>query len=186
MFSNKKCQILSGLAALILLVPASYADGIFIMIEGIEGESVRYTNPAPAIEAIAFDWGIARESSEMGITAGGYISKVRVNALTFSHYVDKATPKLMKLCAQGRVAPNAKIVVQRMSADRPVDYFVMDLKNVMISSVQIVGSSQSGRLEEAISLTFTAYQITYSQTGPKGQVEGKVVTSYDIDKAAAT
>lgn len=183
MFTSRKHQALLGFFAALLLVPTTYAD-VLVVIDGIEGESMATGFPGRPIEALSFDWGMSRAEADTGITATRYSGAVNIQALTFTHHVDKATPKLMEYCATGRSLPNAIVAVQRTGPDgRPLNFFVIELKDVLIDSVGLSGSDQEGPLVEQVSLRFGSYKVTYTETGAKGEKTGTVETSYNLETA---
>lgn len=180
MFTTRKHQVLLGFFAALLLIPTTYAD-VLVVLEGIDGESTVQGFPGAPIEAENFDWGLSRPGADTGYTATRISGAPSIQALRFSHYFDKASPKLMEYCATGKTIPRAIVAVQKTGRDGlSLNYFVIELKNVMVTAVQLGGTDQSGLIVENVSLTFGEYKVKYTQSDATGKSMGTVETSYNI------
>lgn len=95
------------------------AQDIFLKIDGIEGESPDAAHKGE-IEVIGWNWGMAQQSS-MHAGSGGGAGKATVKDLTFLHWVDRASPNLLKYCLTGEHIPEARLTV-RKAGGSPLEY----------------------------------------------------------------
>ena len=75
------------------------ALNMHIKIAEAEGESVHKGNEKE-IEVLAWSWGLSQAGSAH-VAKGAGTGKVNIQDLSFTHYVDSATPKLMGFCCSG-------------------------------------------------------------------------------------
>jgi type VI secretion system secreted protein Hcp len=70
---------------------------------------------------------------------GAGAGKVNVQDLTFTKWVDKATPKLALACCSGQHFKDATLVV-RKAGEKPVEYLKIKMDVVFIGSISTGGS----------------------------------------------
>jgi type VI secretion system secreted protein Hcp len=75
------------------------ASDIFAKIGDIKGESLDDKHK-DEVEVLAWSWGVS-QSGTMAHGGGGGEGKASFNDFNFTHYIDKASPVLMKACATG-------------------------------------------------------------------------------------
>ncbi len=156
------------------------AVDIFLHLDKIKGESVddKY---AGEIDVLQWSWGMS-QSGTTHLGPGGGAGKVNVRDLTMTKYVDMATHDLMNHCASGKHIADGFIVV-RKAGNVPLDYFRVDMKEIMVSSYETGGSGDGmDRIMETVTLNFAWYKATYASQkadGSKGP-EGKA--GFDIAK----
>ena len=156
------------------------AVDIFLHLDKIKGESVddKY---AGEIDVLQWSWGMS-QSGTTHLGPGGGAGKVNVRDLTLTKYVDMATHELLKACAKGTHIASGFIVV-RKAGNVPLDYFRIDMTDIMVSSYETGGSGDGmDRIMETVTLTFAKYNVTDASQkadGSKGP-EGKA--GFDIAK----
>lgn len=156
------------------------AVDIFLKVDGIKGESQDKTYK-DAIDILSWSWGMS-QSGTFHTGGGGGAGKVAVQDLSFTHYVDKATPDLMTHCASGKHIPNAVLVV-RKAGDKPLEYLKITMTEIIVSSVHSGGSHGEDRLTESVSLNFAKVKTEYAvQTkdggkGPTGEMTWNIATN---------
>jgi type VI secretion system secreted protein Hcp len=153
---------------------------MFMKIDDIKGESSDAKHK-DAIEVLSWTWGLSQSGSAHhgGGTGTG---KVSVRDVSFTKYVDRSTPVLMKYCCKGKFFDQATLYV-RKAGDSPVEYIKLELSHGLISSVTNGGSGHDERLTETISLNFKAFKLEYTpQKG--GKAEPVVPAGWDIAKNA--
>src|SRR4051794_31511408 len=84
------------------------AVDMFMKIDDIKGESSDGSHK-DEIEVLSWSWGMSQSGTAQSGTGGG-AGKVNVQDLSFTKYVDKSSPNLMKLCCTGTHFKNAKLV----------------------------------------------------------------------------
>ena len=135
------------------------------------------------IQVLAWSWGMSQAGTTHHGTGGG-AGKVTVNDLSFTHYVDSATPNLIKAVCTGQHFPDCKLTM-RKAGGSPLDYYVITLKDVIVTSVQTGGSAGEELLTENIALNFAEFEVSYQPQDNKGAKKGgAIVTKYNIAKNA--
>ena len=153
------------------------AVDIVLKLEGIEGESLVAAHEKE-IDILNYSWGMSQSGSwETG--GGGGTGKVSIQDISFVKYVDKATTELMKHCCRVMHVPSGKLIL-RKGGDNPLDYLVIDLENIIVSSVQCGGSSGGDRMTETFSVAFKKFTVTYNEQSEQGTVASSPTFTFDI------
>jgi len=148
------------------------AVDMFIKIGDIEGESSDKAHKGE-IDVLAWSWGMS-QSGSMHIGGGGGSGKANVQDVSFTKYIDKASPNLMLQCCKGTHIPECTLVV-RKAGDNPVEYLKLTMTDCLISSVSTGGSGGEDRLTENCSLNFAKYKISYQPQGKDGKAAGGAI-----------
>jgi type VI secretion system secreted protein Hcp len=150
----------------------------FLKIDGVTGESV-VKGMEGQIDVLSWSWG-ATQSGTMHTATGGGSGKANVQDLKFSHYVDKASPTLLQFCCSGKHFTKATLTL-RKAGDTPLNYLVITLENVLISSIGMGGADDQERLSENLTLNFSKFSYTFQpQDASGGKSGGAITTTYDI------
>lgn len=153
------------------------AVDMFIKIDDVEGESSDDAH-AGEIDVLAWSWGMSQSgTTHMG--AGGGAGKVNVQDLSFTHFVDKASPNLMKMCCNGKHFKEATLVV-RKAGEKPLEYMIVTMKDGLISSVSTGGSGGEDRLTENVTLNFAEFKSEYVPQKPDGSGDASVIVGWNI------
>lgn len=159
------------------------AVDMFMKIKGVDGEAEDAGHPK-SIDVLAWSWGLS-QSGTTHIGGGGGAGKVSVQDLSFTKYIDKSSTVLMTACAKGTHFDDAKLTV-RKAGDKPLEYVIILMKEVIITSVSTGGSGGEDRLTENVTLNFAAYEVTYQAQNSKGGKEGGAVfAKFKIDQNVA-
>ena len=147
------------------------AVDMFLKIDGVEGESEDDAH-ANEIDVLAWSWGMS-QSGTLHAGKGGGGGKAAIQDVSITKWVDSSTPILMKYCASGQHIKNATLVVRKAggSDSGPLEYVVIKMGPVLVSSVSSGGSGGEDRLTENVSLNFKKVQYDYTpqdETGAKG------------------
>jgi type VI secretion system secreted protein Hcp len=155
------------------------AVDMFIKIGDIKGESVDHAHKEE-IDVLAWSWGMSQQGT-MHQGGGGGAGKVNVQDLSFTKHVDKASPNLYKFCCSGKHYPEATLTM-RKAGDKPLEYLVMKLTDVLISSVSTGGSGGEDRLTENVTLNFAKVKVSYQPQKKDGSKDGGPVDmGWDIE-----
>ncbi len=146
------------------------AVDMFIKIGDIKGES-QDTAHKDEIDVLSWGWGLS-QSGSMHLGSGGGAGKVNVQDLTFNKYFDKSSPNLMMACSSGKHYPEAKLVVRKAGGDSQVEYIVITLKEVLVSSIGTGGTNHDDRLTETITLNFAQVLVDYQPQKADGTKDG--------------
>ena len=158
------------------------AVDMFLKIDGIEGESKDGTH-TNEIDILAWSWGMS-QSATTHMGGGGGAGKVNVQDLTFTKYVDKSSPELMKACMTGRHITEATLVI-RKAGDKPLEYMTIKINDIIVSSVSTGGSGGEDRLTENLSLNFSQVDYKYIEQTDTGAEGAKPDVKWDIAKNEA-
>ena len=144
------------------------AVDMFLEIEGVKGESSDKTHPGK-IDLLAWSWGLSNSGTFHGGTGGG-AGKANFQDLSVTKYIDAASATLMLACASGKHFKTGKIIV-RKAGESPLEYLIIEITNILVSSYSTGGSGGEERLTENVSLNFQKVKVTYwtqSEKGGKG------------------
>jgi type VI secretion system secreted protein Hcp len=151
----------------------------FLKIDGITGESQddKYKG---CIEIETFSWGVTNSGSASHGTGQGS-GKVHVQDLHVTKLADKASPVLFQQCAQGKHIPNALLIV-RKAGEEQQDYYIVKLKDVLISSFQDGGHGSGGNTipTEQLSINFSQIEFDYKPQNAQGQLEGAIIGKWNV------
>ncbi len=144
----------------------------FVKIGDIEGESQDNVHSGE-IDVLSWKWGMA-QTGTMHSGSGGGAGKVSIEDITITKNVDKATPVLMKSCSDGTQFPEAKLTV-RKAGTSPLEYLIITMKNVIITSLSTGGSGGEDVIIEITTLNFSEVFVEYQAQAPDGSPDGGVI-----------
>lgn len=135
-------------------------DGqMFLTVAGIPGESADKDHKG-WIEIDSFSWGLSQSITTRSTGGGGGAGKVSFQDFHFVADLSQASPEVLSAVARGKHFPDAILTV-RKSAAEPLDYLKYELKDVMVSSYQTHGHSQSVPTDQ-FSLNYAKIKFSYS------------------------
>lgn len=155
------------------------AVDMFIKIGDIKGESVDDKHK-DEIDVLAWSWGMS-QSGSAHVGGGAGSGKVNVQNLSVTKYVDKASPNLMMACCNGKHYGEATLTV-RKAGEKPVEYIIIKMSDLLISSVSTGGSGGEDRLTENVALNFAKVKVEYTPQKKDGSADAKVEMGWDIAK----
>ena len=150
---------------------------MFLKIKGVDGESVDSAH-AKEIDIQSWTWGMA-QSGTTHTARGGGAGKVSVSDITITKMADKSTPNLMKACCTGKHFDEAVVTV-RKAGDKPLEYIVLTMKDVIISNLSVNGSSGGDLVSEVLTLNFAEFSYVYVPQKKDGGAYGKVEATFNI------
>jgi type VI secretion system secreted protein Hcp len=104
---------------------------------------------------------------------------VSVQDLTFTKYIDAATPNLIKFCCNGKHFKEATLTV-RKAGGSSIDYLTIKLSTVLISSVQTGATSSDDRITENVTLNFAKFDLEYKPQTSGGSAGAGSSISWNI------
>ena len=113
----------------------------------------------------------------MGQGGGG--GKVNVQDLSFTKYIDKATHLLMQRCFDGEHLDKGTLVV-RKAGGTPIEYYKIEMEDMMVTSVSTGGSGGEDRLTENVVLNFSKCKVIYTPQKEDGSKDAEVKAGWDI------
>ena len=153
------------------------AVDMFLKIDDIEGESVDDVH-AGEIDILSWSWGMSQSGTTHSGPGGG-AGKVNVQDLSFTHYVDKSSANLMKMCCNGKHFEEATLVV-RKAGEMPLEYMIITMKSGLISSVSTGGSGGEDRITENVTLNFSEFKTEYVPQMADGSGDASVIVGWNI------
>lgn len=153
------------------------AVDMFIKLNGIKGESQDKTHK-DTIDVLAWSWGASNSgSTHMGGGSGS--GKANFQDLSFTKYIDKSSVPLMLHCANGKHIADATLIC-RKAGEKPLEYLIVDMKDIIVSSYSTGGSGGEDRLTENVSLNFGSVKIKYVEQTKAGGEGAKPEMQWDI------
>jgi len=152
------------------------AVDMFLKLDGIKGEA-QDSKHKDTIDILAWSWGLSNATT--GVGAGHGAGKVNLQDLSFTHYVDNSTSKLLLTCCSGEHIKEGTLIVRKAGGTAPVEYIKIKLSDILVSSVSTGGSGGEDRLTENVTLSPAKIEFTYSTQDAKGA--GKETTPFTWD-----
>jgi len=133
---------------------------MFLKLDGIEGESLDAFH-ANEIEIFEWTWELDNKASfEMKQAEAS--TKVDIQNIVITKICDKASVTLVKYCALGKHVPAGTITCRKNDGELKVIYLLIELKNIMIHSVNWTGKGAHHELFENVTLSFAEFKLSYS------------------------
>lgn len=154
---------------------ASAATDMFLRLGDIKGESVDAKHKGE-IDVLAWSWG------ESDNTAGASVRRNRnasgapdcIQDLSLTKFIDRASPDIIMDAVLGRVIQQGRLTLRRSGGDQ-LEYLVLTLNDVTISSYSTGGSGGEDRLTENVTLHFQRMEGSYRQQQPDGSSGAPIV-----------
>jgi len=157
------------------------ATDTFIKIGDVKGESTDDKHK-DQIDVLSWSWG-ATQSGYAHLGGGAGAGKVNIQDLNFTHYVDKSTPVLLQALADGTHYKDATLVVRKAGGKEAIEYIVINLEEVFITSIQTGGHGGEDKLTETVSLNFGLVKFDYQPQKRDGSKDGgQIKFAWDIEK----
>jgi type VI secretion system secreted protein Hcp len=157
------------------------AMDMFIKIGALKGEA-QDSKHKDEIDVLSWNWGVTNSgSAHVGGGAGS--GKCNVENLRFSKYIDKASPDLMLAACNGKHFDKAVVTV-RKAGENPLEYLLITLEEVLVTSISTGGAGGEDRLTENVSLNFAKVKVQYKEQTATGAVGDKPEMGWDIAQNA--
>jgi type VI secretion system secreted protein Hcp len=153
----------------------------FIKIGSLKGEAEDKTHK-DEIDVLSWNWGLSN-SGNAHVGGGLGAGKCNVQDLSFTKYVDNATPDLMLATCNGKHFDKATLTI-RKAGENPLEYLQITLEKVLVSSFSTGGSGGDDRLIETVSLNFAKVNVQYKQQTDTGSAASPVLMGWDFAQNA--
>lgn len=154
------------------------AVDMFLKLDKVDGES-KDDKHKGEIDVLAWSWGMS-QSGTFHTGGGGGAGKVNVQDISVTKYIDKSSPVLMLNCSNGEHIADATLTVRKAGKD-PLEYLVIKMTKVMVTSVSTGGSGGEDQLTENITLNFAKVECAYKEQSDKGAAAGAKTYKWDIE-----
>jgi type VI secretion system secreted protein Hcp len=142
-------------------------DMFMEMGEKIKGETQdKEFKGKGGIDVLAWSWGMSQSGSFHG-GGGGGAGKANFQDLSFTKYVDKATPAMMIALAKGSHIDSCKLTC-RKAGEGAQKYIEVTMKKCMVTAVSTGGSGGEDKLTENVTLNFSEVSFEYFMQDAKG------------------
>lgn len=159
------------------------AMDMFLKIEGVKGEARdKDAKHKGTTELLAWSWGMSNSGTAHSGTGAG-AGKVNVQDLSLTKYIDSGSPSLQLACCNGKHFPEALLTV-RKAGENPLEYLVIKMSEVMITSVSTGGSGGEDRLTENVTLNFAKVEVTYTPQDATGKAGDPIPFGWHIAENA--
>ena len=153
------------------------AVDMFMKLGDLKGES-RDKSHKEEIDVLAWSWGVSN-SGTTHIGGGGGAGKANVQDLSFTKWVDVASPELFLATCNGKHFPEATLVV-RKAGTTPLEYITIVMSEVLVTSYSTGGSGGEDRLTENVTLNFAKVTYSYKEQTPTGGAGATPSVSWNI------
>lgn len=154
------------------------AVDVFLKLDKINGESKDEKGHKDEIEILSFSWGMSQSGTTHSGPGGG-AGKVSVNDLSLVKFIDKSSPVLAQMCATGEHIATGQLTARKAGKD-PIEYIKIELKEIIVTSVQFGGSADGDRFTESVSLNFADFKLSYTPQKDDGSGDTAVPFHYNI------
>lgn len=145
---------------------------MFLDIEGeITGESKDNVHKGE-IDVLAWSWGMSNAGS-FHVGGGGGSGKANFQDISVTKWLDLSSPILQLYCANGDHFTKAVLTI-RKAGKKPLEYMIVTMDNVLVTSVSTGGSGGEDRLTENVTFNFEKVEVKYTSqkdTGEAGDVK---------------
>ena len=128
----------------------------YLKLDGVDGES-QDADHSGWIEVLAYSFGVSPAST--GSASGGGASKVSFSDLRIIKVLDKSSPVLFLDDASAKLISSGTLELVRPDGQVFMDY---KLSNVLVTSVQDLGSGSSGTIDQQVTLRFSKIEWDYT------------------------
>ena len=153
------------------------AVDMFLKIDDIKGDSADAKHKGE-IEVLSWSWGITQTGTTHSGTGGG-AGKANVQDITFTKWMDRASPALLKYCLSGKHIKEGHLTV-RKAGEKPLEYVKITLKDAIISSIQTGGSGSDERLTETLGVNFSKVEFEYVPQKADGSGDSSTPITWNI------
>mgnify|MGYP000214784739 CR=1 FL=1 len=150
----------------------------FLKLDGIKGEA-QDKDHKDQIDVLAWSFGVSQSgTTHMGAGGGG--GKASVQDISFTKYIDKSSTELMKYCINGDHIKDGTLIVRKAGGKKPLEYYIIKMTDVIVTSVSTGGSGGEDRLTENVTLNFAKLGVKYTPQKVDGAPDSPLDLGWDI------
>ena len=150
----------------------------FMKIDGVAGESMDAKH-RDEIQVLAFRWA---EKSPRDVATGQAHGRIHMDPFKVTMNVNKASPKLFLMCAQGTVSPKIIFTARKAGAGQQ-DYLRLTLLQACVSDFELESEEDTDQLPtNRLEFTFRQMEIEYLQQKADGTLSGPIKGKFNLDE----
>jgi type VI secretion system secreted protein Hcp len=153
------------------------AQDTHIKFDGVDGESTHKDHKGE-IAVLSWNWSLAAPAPAR---SGAAASKATPTDFRFVHVYDKASPLLARAGASGNVFKQV-LLTARKSGEGQKDFLKVTMKEVFVTSVQLMSDADSMIEEVTLAPRFISYD--YAPMNAKGSLGPTVAFSWNLATGA--
>ena len=153
-----------------------------LRLDDIAGESKKDGYEAQ-IDVTSWSFGMSQSGTwHTGGGGGGGI--VNMQDITLTKLIDAASCDLMARCCDGSHIPTGTLTVAKVGGSN-LDYYVIELEKIIISSVQTSGTAGGDDVVETVSLNFAVVKIKYKEQADDGSAKAEYEMGFNVETNVA-
>ena len=157
-----------------------------LKLPDINGES-KLKNHEDEIDFFGCSWQMLQRSSA-SLGSGLTSARAEVWPIRIEKWYDAASPYLALLAMNGKTMDEAVLTLRKDSGDDAIDYLIITMTNVIISSYEIgeavAGENKLERVPERIGLSFEKVKVLYTMQNSDGTAGDEHEIEYSIVEGA--
>lgn len=151
----------------------------YMLVPDVPGESMR-ADHEDEIDVHSIDWTVSQGSAAQ-VGRGRSQSRAQVGSINLMKFYDASSPYLSLACMQGKSFEEIVISVRKDSGEAHLDYLVITMENVTISSYDMMPTAPENLvIEERIGLTCEKIKIVYVVQADDHSAGDEHEIEYDI------
>jgi type VI secretion system secreted protein Hcp len=161
--------LLAGAIAAGAAAPGSALADVFLDLDGIPGDSTDAQHKNQ-IDILTYTQSFKNTAAPSSTGTGGGAGKVTCGDITVMKNIDKSSPLLIKAVTTGQHIKTGVLTFRTVGAHE-INYYVVSLKDVVITEIDQTDQSSSARIFEKVTFSATdfAFKFTpFMATGKAG------------------
>jgi type VI secretion system secreted protein Hcp len=155
----------------------------YLELEGVKGEA-QDSKFKEQIELQSFSWGVSNSSSYESGT-GGNIGAGTIHEVSFSKYMCKASPELMRRCANGKAITKGKLSLYKLAGGTDEDkvvYYETEFEKIVFRGYNVHASGGAQLPMESASMAFVIMHPQYRPQDNDGGAMPAIGFKWDLQQ----
>ncbi|HET6340230.1 MAG TPA: type VI secretion system tube protein Hcp [Polyangiales bacterium] len=161
------------------------ATNIHLKVDKIDGDS-EVDKHKKEIQISSWSWG-ATQSGNNHVAKGGTRGKASFHDIQVTKFMDKSSPSLMKYLSTGDDIAEITLAMTKAAGESgSFDYVAIKLKQCIVSSISIQGTTGDDRVSESVTFNFADFEYKYVETTDKNTAGTPTEFKYSIQQTKLT
>jgi len=154
------------------------ATDYFLELKGVKGEA-QDAKRKGWIDIFSWSFGASQSGSGGHVGGGSGAGKVNMHDITITKRTDTSSCDLFLKTCNGKHYDDATIIA-RKAGEKPLDFLMVKLEQVFVSSYQLGGSHGDDTPTESITLNFAKVKMEYQVQKPDGSGQKAGDAGWDV------